>query len=66
MAARRGKALLLEIHRDDPTGVYGGGQTQRDRRLAAPAIEDRHVGPQVWQEKAGVDLRTPGLDRPLN
>jgi len=35
---------LLDIDCDDPTGMDGLGQTERDRRLTAAAIEDRHAG----------------------
>ena len=56
-------AVLVDIDADNLAVQNRLSQTQRNSRLAAPAIKDGHVGMKVWKEKASVDICAARLDR---
>ncbi len=55
-----GEFLLARIDADDVTDRLR--QTERDRPLSAPGIENAEIVVQVWKQKVGVVRRAPGFE----
>lgn len=63
VAAGSLEAIVFEINADHPASCHRLGKTQCDRSLAATTVEHDHIVLQVWEQKGGVNLRAPRIDR---